>query len=88
MYLLESINKAYDKLFAKTNFSSGKKLKKSERIFQYFLNSKGPISKKDIINDHPDISISTIENTLYKLKREGKIKQIAGGRSTKYELLT
>lgn len=88
IYLLESINKAYDKLFAKTNFNSGKKLKKAERIFQYFLNSKDPISKRDIINDHPDISVSTIENTLNKLKRERKIKQIAGGRSTKYILIT
>ena len=86
IYLLESLNKAYDKLFAKTKFSSGKKLKKTERIYQYFLNNPGPIAKKDLVNAHPDISLSTIENALNKLKTEGKITQISGGRSTKYQL--
>ena len=85
---MECLNKAFDQLFAKTKFSSGKTLKKSERIYQYFLNNKGPIAKKDLVKSHPDISLSTIENALNKLKREGKIKQIAGGRSTKYELIS
>lgn len=87
LYLLSSINEAYQQLFSQTKFNSGKKLKKSERIYEYFKNNNGEISKSQIIKSNPDISVSTIENALNNLKDTGKIKQISGGRSTKYILV-
>lgn len=79
-YYLKCILKAYNILLSKDV-----KLNKFERIRNYFKDKDKEINKAELVNAFPDISLSTIENALHKLKNEGKIKQIGGGRSTRYK---
>ena len=44
----------------------------------------GKISKSDIANTCPDISISMIERTLKEMLDHGEIKKIGSGRATAY----
>ncbi|MDO5328902.1 MAG: Fic family protein [Coriobacteriia bacterium] len=85
-FFLKCIIKAYNILFEQTKFKGGKKLKGAERVFEYFKNNKCEVCKKDLQTALPDISLSTIENALHKLKSDGKIIQVGGGRSTRYKI--
>lgn len=62
---------------------SGKE-KKNERIEAAILNSIVPISKADIQELLPDISITTIEAVLAKLLRDNKIYKIGTFKNAKY----
>lgn len=62
---------------------SGKN-KKNERIEAVVLDSIVPISKSDIFDILPDVSITTIELVLSKLVKENKIYKIGSGKNTKY----
>jgi len=73
--------KELDKRFATVN---SKKINKTTRIEATILNSVLPITKKDISNILPDISVTTIEVVLNKMLKEGKITKIGEGRSTSY----
>ena len=67
--------------FIKTK--SGKN-KKNERIEAVILDSIVPISKSDIEELLPDISITTIESVLAKLIKENKIYKIGTYKNAKY----
>ena len=47
-------------------------------------NSIGKITKSEIADTCPDISITTIERVLSALLKTGKIRKVGGGRSTGY----
>lgn len=53
-----------------------KKMPKSKRIEEIVMGALIPISKKEISELLPDISITTIEKTLGQLTKEGKIAKI------------
>ncbi len=78
---LFSCYKELDKRFATIN---SKKVNKTSRIEATVLNSLVPISKKEISNILPDVSITTIESVLSKLLKENKIVKIGVGRDTRY----
>ena len=73
--------KELDKRFATVN---SKKINKTSRIEATILNSLLPISKKEISDILPDISVTTIEAVLSKMQKEGKIIKLGEGRNTKY----
>ena len=73
--------KELDKRFATVN---SKKISKSSRIEATVLNSVLPISKKEISEILPDVSITTIEAVLTKMVNENKIVKIGEGRNTRY----
>lgn len=73
--------KELDKRFATVN---SKKINKTSRIEATILNSILPISKKEISDILPDISVTTIESVLSKMQKEDKIIKIGDGRNTKY----
>lgn len=73
--------KELDKRFATVN---SKKINKTSRIEATILNSILPISKKEISNILPDVSITTIETVLAKLLKEDKIIKVGEGKNTKY----
>ncbi len=73
--------KELDKRFATVN---SKKINKTTRIEAIVLNSLLPISKKEISDILPDVSVTTIEAVLGKLLKEEKILKIGEGRDTKY----
>ena len=60
------------------------KEKKNERIEALVLDSIVPISKADIQEFLPDISVTTIESVLAKLMKENKIYKIGTYKNAKY----
>ena len=70
-----------DKRFATVN---SKKINKESRIEATVLHSLVPISKKEIGEILPDISVSTIEMVLTKMVNEGKIIKIGTASQTRY----
>jgi hypothetical protein len=52
-----------------------KKAKKSERVESILLDAIVPISKQDIMQKVPDISVKTVELVLGKMLKEKKIKK-------------
>ena len=73
--------KELDKRFATVN---SKKVNKTSRIEATILNSILPISKKEISDILPDVSVTTIETVLGKMLKEGRILKIGAGKNTKY----
>lgn len=61
-----------------------KKAKKSMRIRNVVLNSISPISKKEIMEYLPDVSISTIELELGRMLKENKIEMLGFNKDARY----
>lgn len=78
---LFSCYKELDKRFATVN---SKKINKTSRIEATVLNSLLPISKKEIADILPDVSVTTIEAVLSKMLKEEMIVKIGEGKNTKY----
>ena len=60
------------------------KAKKSERVRAVVLNSLVPISKQEIAEKVPDISVRTVELVLGQLQKKGEIKKIGSFRDARY----
>lgn len=61
-----------------------KKAKKSERVENILLGAIVPISKQDIVEKVPDISVKTIELVLSKMLKDNKIKKIGTYKDARY----
>lgn len=61
-----------------------KKAKKSERIEALLLNAIVPVSKSDILDKVPDISVKTVELVLRNMLKEEKIVKIGSYRNARY----
>ena len=83
-YMLGIILKSYREFENRVEHIVSGKLNKADRIKLLFEQKLGKISKADIANACPDISISMIERTLKELLDNGKIQKIGSGRSTAY----
>ncbi len=73
--------KELDKRFAVVK---GKKVNKTNRVEAIIMDSLLPISKTEISNLLPDVSISTIENVLKNLLKQNKIIKIGSFKNAKY----
>ena len=60
-------------------------LNKTDRIKQYVLGSIVPVSKTEISNYLPDVSITTIEKVLSDLLKEEKIEKIGTYKNARYK---
>lgn len=61
-----------------------KRAKKSERVESILLGAIVPVSKQDIIEKLPDVSVKTIELVLGKMVRENKITKIGTYKDARY----
>ena len=61
-----------------------KKITKKQRIEDFITGSLLPVSKRDICEKLPDISVTTVEVELGRLLKSGEIEKIGNGRETKY----
>lgn len=61
-----------------------KKAKKSERVEAVLSNAIVPISKRDILDKVPDISVKTVELVLSNMLKEDKIVKIGSYRDARY----
>lgn len=60
------------------------RMTKEHRIAALLERTLRPMSKADVLNELPDISVSTVERTLKGLLDDGKIEKLGAGRGTRY----
>ncbi|MBK5211254.1 MAG: Fic family protein [Coriobacteriia bacterium] len=82
-YLLGVVNSCYKTLSERVETMSDKQ-SNQERIRTYFDGVVGPVTKREIMDDNPDMSQKTIERILQQLQAEGVVEKIGAARSTEY----
>ena len=83
-YYLGIILKSYREFESRVELLQNRSLSKPERIKTIIDGHIGKISKKQIAEQCPDISVTTIERTLADLVKTGYIKKTGAGRATAY----
>lgn len=83
-YMLGVILAAYREFNERVNIWSKKPLAKTERVAEIIKNTLGTITKKQIVEQCPDIAEITVQRTLAELVEKGDVIKIGGGRYTKY----
>lgn len=81
---LQILYRCYKDLDDQFMLLSLKKAKKSERVEAVILNALVPVSKSEIVEKLPDVSVKTVELTLNNLIKEGKIKKIGTFKNARY----
>ena len=83
-YYLGIILSAYKEFAVRVEYMSNKKMTIKDRTEAIIKKHLGKISKQEIAEICPDISIGSIERALNQLLKEEKILKITGGRYTTY----
>lgn len=83
-YMLGVIVKAYNEFEDRVEHLRYRKVSKPERIKAIIERTPGKITKKEIAQACPDISLTTIERTLAALLAAGYIEKTGIGRVTAY----
>ncbi len=81
---LVTLYKCYKELDKRFSTINGKLIPKKQRVEQTVLHSILPVSKAEICDILPDVSVTTVEAVLGKMVREGTIKKLGQARNTKY----
>ena len=83
-YMLGIVIAAYREFSSRVDILVSKGLSKPERVQEIIRRTTGRITKKQIMNQCPDISQKTVERALKDLLDNGDIVKIGGGRYTSY----
>ena len=83
-YMLGVVVKAYNEFEDRVEHLRHRRMSKADRIKAVIDRTPGRISKKEIAEACPDISLTTIERTLAELLASGQIQKVGSGRSTAY----
>jgi len=83
-YMLGVVVKAYNEFEDRVEHLRYRKVSKPERIKAIIERTPGKITKKQISQSCPDISLTTIERTLADLLAAGYIEKTGTGRATAY----
>ena len=83
-YYLGIMLKAYNEFESRVEHLKHRTLSKPERIKAIIDNKVGKITKKEIMDQCPDISKITVERTLADLVKREYIAKVGAGRSTGY----
>jgi len=83
-YMLGVIVAAYRDFSSRVQVLSASELSKPERIREVIKSNLGKLTKAEIMEKCPDISLVTVQRTLAELQKNGEIIKIGGGRSTAY----
>lgn len=81
---LVTLYRCYKELDKRFSTINGKRISKNERIEQTVMSSVIPISKAEICEILPDVSVTTVEAVLGRLVRAGHVKKLGQARNTKY----
>ena len=57
---------------------------KAQQVRNLFTFRSNPMTKAQVVAALPEVSLSTVENALHALVREGYLEKIGAGRSTAY----
>lgn len=83
-YILGIVLEAYKELFAKVELFAVLGMSKPDRVSKIIENTLGVITKAEIMEKCPDVSLVTVQRALGELVASGKVIKIGGGRYTKY----
>jgi Fic family protein len=83
-YFLSVLFKCYKDFTACVSLSLDKRLSKPDRIRALFVDTLKEMSKQEILQRCPDISLSTIETALAALLKERAIIKTGAGKKTRY----
>lgn len=83
-YMLGVVVKAYNEFENRVEHLRYRKISKPERIKTIIERTPGKITKKEISQTCPDISLTTIERTLSDLLAAGYVEKTGTGRATAY----
>lgn len=81
---LVTLYRCYKELDKRFSTINGKRISKNERIEQTVMNSVLPISKSEICEILPDVSVTTVEAVLGRMVKAGEVKKLGQARNTKY----
>lgn len=84
MYYLAIISRVCNEFEERVDHLKYRKLSKPERIRELIDRKLGKITKKEIMEQCPDISKVTVERTLTELVKEGYLEKVGAGRTTGY----
>ena len=79
-----SVLKAYNEFESRVEHLKNRTLSKPERIKAMIDQKVGKITKKEIMDAHPDISKTTVERTLADLVKSEYIAKVGSGPATGY----
>ncbi len=85
-FLLQVLYACYKELDEKFVEGQIKKIPKHQQVENVLLNSYVPISKAELVNRLPDISVSTIEQVMSEMLKEGKIVKIGTYHNARYKV--
>lgn len=83
-HFLMTLIRCYSELDNRFNILSEKKLNKKDRVKEAILKSFIPVSRKDILELWPDISLDTIKKALIELQNEKIIVKVGNFKDAKY----
>lgn len=83
-YLLGIVVASYREFFERTRLITSVKLSKPERIAEEIRNHIGTITKAELVEQVPDVSQTTVQRTLTRLTKEGKIIKLGAGPYIRY----
>lgn len=83
-YYLGIVLKAYREFESRVKLMQDRSLSKPKRIKAVIDGHIGKITKRQLVEQCPDISLTTIERALGDLVKSGYIKKVGAGRSTAY----
>lgn len=83
-YMLGVIVAAYREFSSRVRLLTTSEMSKPDRIGEIIKDNLGKITKAQIMEKCPDISLVTVQRTLSELQKDGKIRKIGGGRNTAY----
>lgn len=83
-YMLGIVIAAYREFSSRVDVLVIKGLSKPERVREIIHRTTGQITKRQIMNQCPDISQKTVERALKELMDKGELIKIGGGRYTSY----
>lgn len=81
-YWLDAVHRAYLALFEQLEHPA--KGSKTELIVAYLKSAGHPVSKQELCQALPSVSVGMIENVLGKLVREGAVQKQGASRATRY----
>lgn len=84
LYILGIVVAAYREFASRVELLTNRGLSKPDRVREIIKNSFGKITKAEIVEKCPDISLTTVQRALNDLLKKNEIIKIGGGRYTSY----
>ncbi|MBR5970090.1 MAG: Fic family protein [Lachnospiraceae bacterium] len=83
-FMLQILYRCYKDLDQRFFAGTSDTIPKSKRVEAVLLNAYVPLSKEEIMERLPDISMTTVERTIGSLLKAGKVKKIGTFRDARY----